>query len=97
MGSEKLRNLVQLPSNFKIDFLPVPNAFIGKSIKNLDIRAKYNTNILAVKKNLREIGLTSELPDPDRVFESGDILVVAAKQENLVRFRKIALKSDVKV
>ena len=41
--------------DFKIDFVQVPKAFIGKSIKELDIRAKYNTNILAVKKKLSEI------------------------------------------
>lgn len=96
MGSEKFRNLVQLPGDFKIDFVPVPPAFIGKSIKTLDIRAKYKTNILAVKKKLSEIGLTSELPDPDRIFETGDILVVAGKQDDLGRFRKTALKSSEK-
>lgn len=93
MGSEKYRNLIQLPGDFKIDFVPVPDAFIGKSIKDLDIRAKYKTNILAVKKKLSEIGLTSELPDPDRIFEKGDILVIAGKQEDLGRFRKMAMRS----
>ena len=93
LGSEKFRNLVQLPSDFKIDFVPVPVVFIGKSIKTLDIRAKYKTNILAVKKKLSDIGLTSELPDPDRIFEEGDILIIAGKQDDLGRFRKIALKS----
>lgn len=94
MGSEKFRNLVQLPGDFKIDFVPVPESFLGKSIKELDIRAKYNTNILAVKKKLSDIGLTSELPDPDRIFETGDILVVAGTQEDLGRFRKISLRSS---
>lgn len=97
LGSEKSRNLVQLPGDFKIDFVPVIEGFIGKSIKELDIRAKYEVNILAVKKKLSEIGLTSELPDPDRIFEAGDILVVAGKQDDLGRFRKIALKSSEKV
>jgi CIC family chloride channel protein len=97
MGSEKFRNLVQLPGEFKIDFVPVPVTFIGKSIKDLDIRAKFRTNILAVKKNLSEIGLTSELPDPDRIFETGDILLVAGKQDNLARFRKIAMRVIEKV
>ena len=97
MGSEKFRNLVQLPGDFKIDFVPVPQGFIAKSIKDLDIRAKHKVNILAVKKKLSEISLASELPDPDRIFEPGDILVVAGKQEDLGRFRKIAVKSTEKV
>ncbi len=93
LGTEKFRNLVQLPSDFKIDFVPVITGFIGKSIKELDIRAKNKVTILAVKKKLSEIGLTSELPDPDRIFELGDILVVAGKQDDLSRFKKIAMKS----
>ena len=96
MGSEKFRNLVQLPSNFKIDFIPVYDGFIGSSIKDLNIRAKYKVNILAVKKKLSEIGLSNQLPDPELVFEPGDILVVAGKQEDLGRFRKIAVKSTEK-
>lgn len=97
MGSEKSRNLVQLPGDFKVDFVPVIEGFIGKSIKELDIRAKHKVTILAVKKKLSEIGLTSELPDPDRIFELGDILVVAGKQDDLGRFKKIAMKSTEKV
>ena len=50
-----------------------------------------------MKKKLSEIGLTSELPDPDRIFELGDILVVAGKQDDLGRFKKIAMKSTEKV
>jgi len=89
------RSLIQLPRDFKIDFVPVPAAFIGRSIRELDIRARYGVNVLAVKKKLSDIGLTSEMPDPERIFERGDILVAAGKQDDLGRFRKIALKSLV--
>jgi CIC family chloride channel protein len=95
MGSAKYRNLVQLPSDFKIDFVPVPEAFLGKTIKALDIRAKYKVNILAVKKKLSEISLNSDLPDPDRIFEIGDILVIAGKQEAIARFRAAAKKKAI--
>ncbi len=97
LGREKSRNLVQLPKGFIIDFVPVLNNFIGKSIKNLDIRAKYHVTILAVKKKLSDITLTSEMPDPDRIFENGDILVVAGKEEAVTRFRKAAMKIIEKV
>lgn len=97
LGKEKSRNLVQLPKEFIVDFVPVLNNFIGKSIKGLDIRAKYHVTILAVKKKLSDIVLTSEMPDPDRIFENGDILVVAGKQDAVTRFRKAAMKTVEKV
>ena len=90
IGDNKFRNLVSLPKNFKVDFLPVPDKFVGKSIKQTDIRAKYNVTILAVKKKLSEIGPSNELPDPDRVFEKDDIIIAAGIEKNLELIRKLS-------
>jgi len=92
-GSEKQRNLVQLPKDYKVDFVTVPEDFFGKSIKEINIRAKYKINILAVKKKLVDIGPSNEMPDPDRIFEPGDILVAAGKTEDVEKFRKSVSKT----
>ncbi|HDP97860.1 MAG TPA: CBS domain-containing protein, partial [bacterium] len=93
LGSEKMRNLVQLPSDFKVDFIRVPDSFIGKSIKQLDIRAQYNITILAVKKKLSDIGPSNEMPNPDRIFQADDILVAAGKEKELEKLRKLLGKN----
>lgn len=97
LGSEKLRNLVELPKEFKVDFVPAPDNFIGKTIKDLDIRARYHVTILAVKKKLSDIGLTSEMPDPEKVIEDGDILVVAGKENQVEKLRRLSLRSRDKI
>jgi len=89
-GSEKRRNLVALPKDFKLDFISVPEEFIGKSIQNANIRAKYNITIIAVKQKLSDIGQSSEMPDPERIFKHGDILVAAGKGEHVDKFRKLS-------
>lgn len=93
IGTEKRRNLIQLPKDFKIDFLAVPENFVGKSLKQLDIRARYKITILAVKKKLSDIGPSNEIPDPERIFEKDDILVSAGREKALENFRKIASKN----
>ena len=92
-GSEKWRNLVHLPKDFKVDFIRVPESFVNKSLKELNIRAEYGVTILAVKKKLSDIGPSNEMPDPDRIFEKDDILVVAGKDDKLEKFRKISSHS----
>lgn len=96
LGSEKQRNLVQLPSEYKVDYVSVPEHYIGKTLKELNIRAMHNVTILAVKKKLSDIALTSEMPNPDRIFEPGDILIVAGKDEDVDRIRKISKSDSVK-
>ena len=89
-GSDQLRSMVQLPKDFKIDFIPAPKEFVGHSIRELNLRANYKVNVLAVKKKISEIGPSNELPDPERIFEQGDIMVVAGKEAALEKFRKLA-------
>ena len=92
--SEKRRNLVQLPKEFKVEFIAVPEALIGKSIKEANIRAVYNITILAVKQKFSEIGQSNEMPDPGRIFKDGDILVAAGKKEDVEKFRVLASKAS---
>ncbi|NOZ61397.1 MAG: CBS domain-containing protein [Calditrichaeota bacterium] len=91
-GSDQLRNMVQLPRDFKVDFIPAPGEFIGHSIRELNLRTHYNITVLAVKKKISEIGPSNELPDPERIFAPGDIMVVAGKESALEKFRKLAIQ-----
>ncbi|MBC8185121.1 chloride channel protein [candidate division KSB1 bacterium] len=92
-GTEKKRNLVQLPKEFDVDFISVPPEFIGKSLKQVNIRAEYNITILAVKQKLSDISQSSEMPNPDRIFQEGDILVAAGREEDVERLRILATNS----
>ncbi len=91
-GSDQLRNMVQLPRDFQVDFIPAPKSFIGHSIRELNLRSNYGINVLAVKKKISDLGSSNELPDPERVFEQGDIMVVAGKESSLEKFRKLAIQ-----
>ena len=92
-GSEKRRNLVALPKDFKLDFISVPEEFIGKSIKDANIRAEYKITIIAVKQKLSDISQNSEMPDPERIFKHGDILVAAGKDDDVKKFRILSSKN----
>jgi len=67
-------------------------SLIGKTIKELNFRARFKVNIVAMKRLTPEItseGLNAfrqtndDVPGPDTIIEEGDILVVVGKARNV--------------
>lgn len=69
-----------------------PKNFIGKSIRELDIRRKYHVNIVAIKRIRTKEGRTVEevedIPDPDYVIQADDTLVFVGKDGDIARIGK---------
>jgi len=81
-----------------LDFIPLaedydlvqvgpPREFIGKSLKDLNLRAKYNVHIIAiheiVPENFRLV------PSPDFVIKDSDILIMLGKSEDIRRIKAL--------
>ena len=58
--------------------------WVGKSIKDMNFRVKYNANILGIKKE----GHSTLLPDADHVFTADEHLMVIGKREDIDRIVK---------
>ncbi|MDQ3829939.1 MAG: hypothetical protein M3361_11675, partial [Candidatus Tectomicrobia bacterium] len=67
-------------------------AFIGRTIAELDFRAKYGVNIIAIEKHIPRVTERGEstydvrvndLPSPNDRIEEGDILVVVGSNEKI--------------
>ena len=68
---------------------------VGKKLGELDVRRKYQVNIIAIKKRIPVINedgestfdeKTNDVPGPDDRIEAGDVLVVVGANEELERF-----------
>ena len=88
-GEDKKRSHVSLPKEYKVDYVPLPREFVGQTVQELDIRAKYNITIIAVKKLGGSHSETSEIPSPESKFQIRDILVVVGKVDDVEQFKKI--------
>ena len=75
-------DFLEISSDFSISEVPTPSSWIDKSIATVDVRKKYELNILAIKKN----GKVNSVPSPDYVFENCDHIIVAGKVANLMKF-----------
>ncbi len=63
---------------FEIEALP---AWVGKPLRELDLRSKYNLNVIGTKHDNKIIPITN----PDRAFSKGERLFVAGSKKTIVR------------
>lgn len=58
--------------------------WIGKSIREVDFRAKYSVSIMGIK----QAGETQIMPSPDHIFRENEHLMVIGKKEHIDRILK---------
>ena len=82
LNSQNVYDYIELDSEFSIFEIAVPSKWVGKSIMETNPRAKYDINILSIKKGNRIM----PAPTANTVFESGDKMVVFGNTEKIIAF-----------
>lgn len=85
LSSSNILDFIELSSEYGIAEVAVPETWCGKTIRQLNVRAKYGVHILAFKIN----GKMRVLPDIDDTIEPGTILVIVGTNEQLARMKKL--------
>lgn len=83
--SHNVLDYIELSKDYGILELPVPGSWRGKSLKELNIRAKLGLNIIATGRG----GKTSISPSADYRFEDGDTVVVLGDNVALEAVQKL--------
>ena len=84
-SSDHVFDYVELTKEYSIYETTVPTAWIGKSILELEVRQRYQVNILATKHD----GQLDSLPGPDHVFRESERLFVMGNNKHLAKFLRI--------
>ena len=83
--SNHMRDYVELDENHSIFELNIPEHWIGKTVSQLDIRKKYNINILGLMVN----GKLSASINPDTVFTSDTPVLVLGNYKDVQKCFKL--------
>lgn len=75
---------IELNSDFGVYEIPPLNSWIQGSIRQLNIRAKYNISILGIKQE----GNVKLMPSADYIIQSKDHLMVIGKKEDVDKILK---------
>ena len=70
---------VHFMEGYSLTEIAAPRSFIGKTIKEINIRAKYGVDIILIRKNTEQGSKIKALPGPDYRFSYNDSMVVAGE------------------
>ncbi len=92
MGFRVARNLVsssileyiELSQDVGMLEMVVPQKMVGKELRQLDLRNRFNINVIAIKRG-EHVNIT---PRADDCIEKDDVLVVVGLKEDLQRFEQ---------
>ena len=98
LASPNLIDYIPLESGFVIEELAPPEVFLGKTLQEIDIRKKYNINVIGIKQIIPDKSSLLDHYDPDtgitlnpggtfRIKES-DILIVLGSQKDIENLHK---------
>lgn len=85
LTSNNLVDYLELSPDFSLVEIIVPRALHGNTLKDLNVRARYGCNIVAIRKKDNTMNV-SPLAD-DRV-EEGDMFIVIGNNASISRFEK---------
>lgn len=84
-SSNHLVDYFEISKDVAIYEIFVPDNWNGKSIIDINVRAKYNINILAVRSTDGELNSN---PGPDYVFSRNERMIVLSTHQNIKQFIK---------
>lgn len=85
LSSPNALDYIELSEEYSIIEVPVPMIWNGKTLRELNVRAKLGVNILAIRRN----GSFTVSPDADFAMMQGDVMVVLGDNRALKKVQKL--------
>lgn len=85
LASHNVLDYIELSDEYGIVEVPAPDAWNGKNLKELNVRAKLGVNILAIRRE----GKINVSPAAEFAIHKGDILVVLGDSMALKKVQKL--------
>ena len=90
LNSHNVLDYIELSEDFGILDVPAPKSWQGKTIRELNVRAKLGVNIIAVEND----GKTNVSPAADYVIQPGDTMVVLGDNIALEKVQKLCSRHE---
>jgi trk system potassium uptake protein TrkA len=87
IATRTLLNYVRLAPDFSIQEMAVPETWIGKSLRELELPRRHRISVVAVHDILQDEMIP--VPNPDSPLKDSDTLLVSGKDEDLARAARI--------
>jgi CIC family chloride channel protein len=85
---EEITN-IHFMEGYSIAEVKVPLSFIGKSIKEINIRSKFGIDVLSIKSNHKNNLSINAIPNPDYIFKDIDSIVIAGEIKKINQLKTL--------
>lgn len=92
--NDNILDSLSLDDNYKIYHIKAPGNFVGKSLQEIDLRIRFNVNLITLKRKFKEKKLNGEVeiiekiygvPTATTVIEEDDTLIVFGKEKDVLK------------
>jgi len=80
---------INFMEGYSIAEINPPKSFIGKSIRDLNIRVEFGVDVLSIKTKIKKGEKVNAIPNPGYVITENDTLIVAGEIKNINMIRNI--------
>lgn len=85
LASPNILDFIPLGDEFDLIEVVPPGEFLGKTLKELDLRARYKVSVIAIKERGTENLIL--VPPPDVILTPSDILIMLGKTEDIRKIK----------
>lgn len=83
IATHSLLQYIQLGANFSVQEMAVPDNWVGRSLRELELPRRFGISVVTVHDVLTDEMVS--VPDPDAPLKESDTLIVAGRNEQLAR------------
>ena len=84
-SNDNIFDYMELTDEYAIYETPVPASWQGRTVVELEVRKKYDINVLATKKN----GKLFPLSGAEHAFTADETLLLLGSRKNMQKFLKL--------
>lgn len=81
LSSPNILEYIPLAEDYSITEVGPPTHFLGKTLIELDLRRKYNVNIIGIKDVIADVFIA--VPPPTYIIKDSDLLIFIGKSEDV--------------
>ena len=86
MSQPNIMEFFPLEAKYDVVQIPPAASFVGKDLRELDLRGKYDVHILAIKETVEE--KFHLVPSPDYVIKDTDLLILMGDPKNIKKIKE---------
>jgi CIC family chloride channel protein len=94
-GAVERRDYVQLPEGHGVEAIEVPPAFVGKTLRELNLRGRYGLLVVGMRRHAADGAVHIFAPDPQVPLDRDTVLIIEGPKDQLARLQALGSAEDV--